>query len=294
MGRKRSLFFGSATALVTPFNMGEIDYRAFGEMIENQIANGTDALVVLGTTGEAPTISEEERYELISFARKQIRKRVPLIIGTGTNSTQVSIRYTKMAEELMADGILAVTPYYNKATENGLAQHYRALASSTKLPIILYNVPSRTGVNISMKVYDNLKRIDNIVAIKEASSSITYITELISKYSDYYHIYSGCDDLILPTLSLGGKGVISVISNIVPSHTHQLCKEFFQGSLSKSLELQLYLTPLIKEMFMEVNPIPIKTALSIMGACSDELRLPLCASTRKREITQILKKYCLI
>ena len=294
MSRKKCLFFGSGTAIVTPFSQGEVDYEAFGELIDFQLSSGTDAIIVLGTTGEASTVYENERSEIISFAKKKINKKVPLIVGTGNPATSVAIRYSKNAQEMGADGCLVVTPYYNKATERGLYEHYEAIAKSVSIPIIMYNVPSRTGVNIPLSVYGKLKDVENIVGIKEASGNIGYVQELISLYGDYYDIYSGCDDLILPTLALGGKGVVSVVSNIVPSYVHQLCKEFETGNMEKSRELQLFLSPLIKEMFQEVNPIPIKTALYIMGMCKNQFRLPMCKSTRGNEIRALLQGYALI
>lgn len=291
---KQTLFQGSATAIVTPFRDGGIDYEAFGNLIDFQIENGTDALVVLGTTGESATISESERYEIIAFAKRRINKRVPLIVGSGTNNTQVSLRYSKSACSQGADGLLVVTPYYNKATERGLIEHYSLIAKSVDIPIILYNVPSRTGVNIPISVYKALSSIENIVAIKEASGNIAYCTEIIHACYGNYDIYSGCDELTLPILSLGGKGVISVVSNIVPKIMHTLYSEFENNNHQKATELQLYLSPLIKEMFSEVNPIPIKTALHLMGKIQNELRLPLCQSTREAEIESILKQYHLI
>ena len=294
MGRKKSLFYGSATAIVTPFSGGQVDYLAFSELIDFQLANGTDAIVILGTTGEAPTVYENERQEIISFARRKTKGKVPLIVGTGSNATSVAVRYTKNAEALGADGCLVVSPYYNKATTKGLTEHYKAIAKSVKIPIIIYNVPTRTGVNIPLDVYEKLCKIENIVGIKEASGSISYTQELIAKYGDYFSVYAGCDELTLPTLSLGGQGVISVVSNIVPSHMHQLCAEYRGGNLQKAQELQLYLSPLVKEMFSEVNPIPIKTALYQMGLCKNEFRLPMCTSTRQRQINASLKKYNLV
>lgn len=294
MGRKKSLFYGSATAIVTPFSGGQVDYLAFSELIDFQLANGTDAIVILGTTGEAPTVYENERQEIISFARRKTKGKVPLIVGTGSNATSVAVRYTKNAEALGADGCLVVSPYYNKATTKGLTEHYKAIAKSVKIPIIIYNVPARTGVNIPLDVYEKLCKIENIVGIKEASGSISYTQELIAKYGDYFSVYAGCDELTLPTLSLGGQGVISVVSNIVPSHMHQLCAEYRGGNFQKAQELQLYLSPLVKEMFSEVNPIPIKTALYQMGLCKNEFRLPMCTSTRQRQINASLKKYNLV
>jgi len=294
MGRKKSLFFGSATAIITPFNDGNVDYLAFGDLIEHQLSNGTDAIVVLGTTGEASTIYENERSEIITFAKRKIGGRVPLIVGTGSNATSVAVRYTKTAEALGADGCLVVSPYYNKATPKGLTQHYKAIAKSVKIPIIMYNVPTRTGVNIPMEVYGDLHKIENIVGVKEASGNLSYISTLIEKYGDYYDVYTGCDELLLPTLALGGHGGVCVVSNIVPSHMHQLCAEYKAGNVEKAREIQLYLNPLIKEMFAEVNPIPIKTALSQIGLCKNEFRLPMCKSTRDKQIASILEKYNLI
>lgn len=294
MGRKKSLFFGSATAIITPFSDGNVDYISFGELIDFQLSNGTDAIVILGTTGEASTIYENERSEIITFAKRKIGGKVPLIVGTGSNATSVAVRYTKTAEALGADGCLVVSPYYNKATPRGLTEHYKAIAKSVKIPIIMYNVPARTGVSIPIDVYGSLSKIDNVVAIKEASGSIPYITEILEKYSAYFDVYTGCDEMILPTLALGGRGVISVVSNIAPSYTHQLCKEYEEGNTEKAKEIQLFLNPLIKEMFSEVNPIPIKTALSIMGMCKNEFRLPMCKSTREKQISNTLKKYSLI
>ncbi|MBQ7352667.1 MAG: 4-hydroxy-tetrahydrodipicolinate synthase [Clostridia bacterium] len=294
MSRKRNLFFGSGCAIATPFRNGEIDYPAFGELISLQIRNGTDALIVLGTTGEAPTINENERREIILFAKEKIGGRIPLIIGTGTNSTEVSIRYTKMAYDLGADACLLVTPYYNKATPNGLYEHYKKVAQSVDIPLILYNVPTRTCVNIPLEIYERLKEIDNIVGIKEASPSVSYMSEIISLYGDYFDVYTGNDDLTYVNLSLGGSGVISVCANLIPSYMHQLCYEFKNGNIEKSRELSLKLIPLIREMFSEVNPVPVKEALSQMGLCLSDMRLPLTKSMRKEQITKVLKEYNLI
>lgn len=294
MGRKKTLFSGSATAVITPFSSGNVDYVAFGELIEHQISNGSDAIVVLGTTGEASTVYENERSEIITFAKRKIGGRIPLIVGTGSNATSVAVRYTKSAEYLGADGCLVVTPYYNKSTPKGLIEHFKVIAKSVKIPIIMYNVPQRTGVNIPLDVYEKLSKTENIVGVKEASGNIAYTEELIEKCGDFYDVYSGCDELTLPILSLGGKGVISVIANIVPSRMHQLCYEYFNGDKEKAKDIQLLLNPLIKEMFAETNPIPIKTALCKMGLCQEEFRLPMCKSTRERQISSILKKYNLI
>lgn len=294
MGRKKTLFSGCGVALVTPFLNGEIDYASLGDMIDFQISSGTDSIVILGTTGESPTVTEDERERLIPFAKERIASKVPLIVGCGSNCTDNAVRLSKRAEELGADGILTVTPYYNKASGTGLTEHYKKIAAAVSLPIIIYNVPSRTGVNVPMSVYNSLSEVDNIVAVKEAGGDISYDCELISRFGDYFDIYSGCDDITVPMLSLGAKGVISVAANIVPSRMHQMCYEFFSGNMKKSIDLQYELMPLIKELFAEVNPIPIKTALSIIGLCSDEFRLPMCQSARKEQIHKILKKYSLI
>lgn len=294
MSCKNTLFLGVGTAVVTPFRNGGIDYEAFGNLIDFQIENKVDAIVVLGTTGESATVSESERYEIIAFAKRRINKRVPLIVGSGTNNTEVSIRYSKSAQSQGADGLLIVTPYYNKATERGLIEHYSAIAKSVDTPIILYNVPSRTGVNVPISVYKALSSIENIVAIKEASGSISVTAEILNACHDRYDIYSGCDDLTLPILSLGGKGVISVVSNIIPEIMHTLCHEFFGGNYQRATEIQLQLMILIKEMFQEVNPIPIKTALFLLSKIQNEFRLPLCPSTRTDKIEAVLKQYNLL
>ena len=294
MSAKTTLFKGVATAIVTPFRDGGIDYESFGNLIDFQIENQADAIVVLGTTGESATVSESERYEIIAFAKRRIDKRIPLIVGSGTNNTQVSLRYSKSAQSQGADGLLIVTPYYNKATERGLIEHFSIIAKNVSIPIILYNVPSRTGVNIPISVYKALSSIENIVAVKEASGNVATASQIIHACNDSYDVYSGCDDLILPILSLGGKGVISVVSNAIPQLIHTLCHQFFQGNHKEAAKLQLYLTPLITEMFAEVNPIPIKTALSLLGKIQNEFRLPLCGSTRTDSVEAILKQYNLL
>ena len=287
---KEKPFCGSACAIVTPFENGEIDYLAFARLIDFQIEGGSDAIVVLGTTGEAPTISEAERETIIKFAKKQINGQVPLIVGTGTNSTESSIRYSKNAHSLGANAILCVNPYYNKPTEKGLISHYEKLACEVDLPIILYNVPSRTGVGISLNVLKELSHIPNIVGIKEASGSISYLEEAITRFGDYYHFYTGNDDLTLASLATGAIGVISVVANLLPRKMHELCSYFFDGNLERSREIQHFLTPFIKEMFYETNPVPIKTALSLLGLIENEFRLPMCYSTRKKEIAELIEK----
>ena len=287
---KQKVFSGCATAVVTPFKNSKIDYNSFGNLINSQIENGIEALVVLGTTGEAPTISEDERSEVIAFARDAIHGRVPLIVGTGTNSTESTIRYSKNAHSLGANAVLCVSPYYNKPTSSGIIQHYKEIAKNVDLPIILYNVPSRTGVNIPLEVYDELAPIENIVAIKEASGSMSYFSDIARKHLDSFYLYTGNDDLTLCSLAMGGSGVISVVSNALPRKMSQLCQSFFDGDIEKSREIQLELLPLIRELFYETNPVPIKELLSQLGAIENEYRLPLFFSKRRKELSLFAEK----
>lgn len=294
--KKKEIFYGAATALITPFTDNEIDYNALGGLIEWQIECGIDALVIGGTTAEAATLSDDERYKLYTFAKGKIAGRTKLILGTGTNDTRVAISHTKFAKKLGCDGVLLVTPYYNKGTESGIEKHYLKIAESTDLPIILYNVPSRTGVNLGLNLLDRLANHENIVALKEASDSIDRLVNL-SAIKDRLTIYSGNDSQIYPTLALGGRGVISVVSNILPKATAQLCRDFFNGNFEASLTLQLRLLPFIHSLFAETNPAPIKFIMSEIGLCSSEVRLPLDEpreSTRealKREFSQINELY---
>lgn len=294
MTYKKSIFKGVGTALITPFKNGKIDYPCLKRLIELQISGGANAIILLGTTGEASTVSEGEREEIISFAKKEINGAAKLIVGTGTNNTEVSIRYSKSATELGADALLLVTPYYNKASALGLTRHYEAVASNTNLPIILYNVPSRTGVNIDISVYKALSSVPNIVAIKEASGNISYLCEILDTCGDFFDVYSGNDELTLAFLALGGAGVISVCAGVVPSKVAELCSSFFKGDLARARKTQLELIRLNKAMFCEVNPIPIKYACSLLGLCENELRLPLCPCTRQAEVEKALASYGLI
>ncbi len=291
MQKQDVVFFGSATALVTPFKDGKIDYGSLGGLIDFQIREGADAIVILGTTGEAPTISESERSQIISFSRDRINGKIPLIVGVGTNATESTVRYAKNAHSLGANAILAVTPYYNKPNEKGLIMHYRTLAREVDLPIILYNVPSRTGLNMPISAYQALADSENIVGIKEASGNISYLSELVSKLGDRYALYTGNDDLTYSTLALGGSGVISVVGNALPRKMRELCHSFRGGSVEKSREIQLELLPLIRELFYETNPVPIKCALSLLGYIENELRLPLAPSSRQEEILKLLSSY---
>jgi len=288
---KKQIFRGAATALITPFLDGEIDYKALGELIEYQIAGGIDALVIGGTTAEAATLSDEERYKLYTFAKGKIAGRTKLILGTGTNDTRVAISHTKFAERLGCDGVLLVTPYYNKGTESGIEKHYLSIAECADLPIILYNVPSRTGVNLGFNLLDRLSNHPNIVALKEASDSVDRLVTLAA-FGDKLHLYSGNDSQIYPTLALGGRGVISVMSNLLPKTTHELCKCYFDGKQSEALKLQLELLPFIKSLFIETNPTPIKFAMAERGFCSTEVRLPLAEPRKstKEALIRELKK----
>lgn len=272
--KKKEIFRGAATALVTPFKDGNIDFSALDTIIERQISGGVSALVIGGTTGEAATLSDGERYELYTYVKDKTRGRTGLIFGTGTNDTRMAIHHTKMAADIGCDATLIVTPYYNKGTYSGMVEHYKMIAASTETPIILYNVPSRTGVNLTIAQLEELARVESIVGIKEASDSVDRLTEL-RKFGDELQLYAGNDSQIYPTLALGGKGVISVVSNIYPEKISELCNLYFDGKYSESLKLQLELFDFIRLMFRETNPSPIKYAMSLAGMCSPEIRLPL-------------------
>ena len=272
---KNTVFTGAATAIVTPFRNGEIDYEAFARLINWQIEQGIDAIVVCGTTGEASTLTDEEHREAIRFAVETAKGRVPIIAGTGSNDTAYAIELTKHACEVGADAILLVTPYYNKATQKGLIASFTAVADASTKPIILYNVPSRTGCNILPATAAALAEHPNIVAIKEASGNISQIAELASLVRGKMDIYSGNDDQIVPVLSLGGKGVISVLSNLMPRETSEICHKFLSGDVAGSTAMQLDLLPLVNALFCEVNPIPVKAAMAAMGYGENSLRLPL-------------------
>ncbi len=285
---KKIIFKGCATAIVTPFTEKGVNFKEFEKLIENQIANKIDALVVCGTTGESSTMMPEERKETIKFAVEVVHKRVPVIVGTGSNCTKSAIEMTKFAESVGVDGALVVTPYYNKTTQDGLVAHYKAIAKETNLPIILYNVPSRTGVNILPKTCQELSKLKNIVAIKEASGNLSQVAEIANLCGDELNIYSGNDDQILPVLSVGGIGVISVLSNIMPEFTHTMVEDFLSGNLEKAKEAQIKAIPLIKVLFSEVNPIPVKAALNLQGYDCGVPRMPLVAMSRQNQ--DMLKK----
>lgn len=281
---KKTIFEGAATALITPFDAnGKIDYKKFAELVEFQISEGINALVVCGTTGEASTLTDDEHKDAIEFVVKQTAGRVPVIAGTGSNDTDYAIWLTKHACEVGADAVLIVTPYYNKATQKGLIKMYTAIADASTKPVIVYNVPSRTGVNIEPATYVALAEHPNIVAIKEANGNISKIAQTIALVGDKLDIYSGNDDQIVPILALGGKGVISVLSNPMPKATVEICERFFKGDVKGSCELQLKLLPLIDALFSEVNPIPAKCAMAHMGYTENVLRSPLYPMEEEHE-----------
>ena len=272
---KKILFQGCGTAIATPFDEQGVNLKEFAKLIEDQIRQGVDAIIVCGTTGESATMTEEERIQTIECAVKTSNKRVPIIAGTGSNNTKAVIEMNKKVEKLGVDGLLIVTPYYNKTTQKGLVEHYKTIAQNTTLPIILYNVPSRTGVNILPQTCLELSKLENIVAIKEASGNISQIAEIANLCGDELSIYSGNDDQIIPILSIGGIGVISVLSNIKPKYTHQMCEKFFNGDIKGAAKMQIDAIPLIKALFSEVNPIPVKAALNMIGYNYGIPRLPL-------------------
>ncbi|QUH28196.1 4-hydroxy-tetrahydrodipicolinate synthase [Vallitalea guaymasensis] len=271
-----SIFTGSGVAIVTPFNDDmSVNFEGLEKLIDFQIENKTDCIVICGTTGESSTLNDEEHLECIKVAIDRTNKRVPVIAGTGSNDTKHGIELSKRAEKLGADGLLQVTPYYNKTTQKGLIRHFSSIANSVDIPVVLYNVPSRTGLNIDVDTAVELSKVDNIVAIKEASGNIGHITELVARCEGNLDLYSGNDDQIVPLLSLGGKGVISVVANILPKETHDIVAKFLTGDVKGSLDLQLKLHELIKSLFCEVNPIPVKAAMNYLGLPSGPCRLPL-------------------
>ena len=272
---KTPIFEGMATAIITPLTENGIDYEAFGKLIDWQIEQGINALVVCGTTGEASTLTDDEHRDAIAFAVKRANKRVPIIAGTGSNDTEYALDLTRCACEAGADAILVVTPYYNKATQNGLIKMFTAIADASTVPVILYDVPSRTGMSIEPKTVATLAEHPNIVGLKAASGNISKIAETAHLCGDKIYIYSGNDDQVIPIMSLGGKGCISVLSNILPKESVLMCKKFFDGDINGAAQMQLDYIPLINALFSEVNPIPVKAAMAKMGYCEDYLRLPL-------------------
>lgn len=285
-----SIFKGAGVAIVTPMKEnGEVNYEKFAELIEFQIAEGTDAIIVCGTTGESSTLSHEEHLDVIKYCAEKVAGRIPVIAGTGSNCTETAVYLSQEAEKYGVDGLLLVSPYYNKATQNGLYTHFKTVAESVKIPVILYNVPSRTGCNILPETVIRLcEDVENIVAVKEASGNISQIARLAARAKGKVDIYSGNDDQIVPILSLGGVGVISVLSNVAPKETHEICAKYFAGDVKGSMELQLKAMELCDALFCEVNPIPVKKALNLMGKEAGTLRLPL--TEMEEANTEKLKK----
>ena len=285
-----SIFTGAGVAIVTPMKEnGDVNFEKLGEILEEQIAEGTDAVIICGTTGESSTMTHEEHLEAIKYTVDKVNKRIPVIAGTGSNCTETAIYLSKEAEQYGADGLLLVTPYYNKATQKGLIAHYTAVANAVKLPIILYNVASRTGCNITPETAAYLaEHVENIVGIKEASGNISQVAQIAALTKGKMDIYSGNDDQVIPILSLGGKGVISVLSNVAPKYTHEIVAKFMEGEVKESCEMQLAALPLVHALFSEVNPIPVKAAMNLMGKEVGPLRMPL--TEMEEEHKEALKK----
>lgn len=281
---KKILFKGCGTAISTPFDENGVNLKEFEKLVENQIENNVDSIIVCGTTGEASTMTEEEKIVTITSTVKTSNGRIPIIAGTGGNNTKQVIAYSKKVQNLGVDGLLIVTPYYNKCTQQGLIQHYQEIARNVSLPIILYNIPSRTGVNIEPKTCLALSKIENIVAIKEASGNLSQVAEIAHLCGDNLFIYSGNDDQVLPILSVGGIGVISVLSNILPKYTHDMVQNFLTGNVQMATKMQLDVLPLIHALFSEVNPIPVKAALNLLGYDFGVPRLPLTKLSEDKEI----------
>lgn len=281
---KKPVFTGAAVAIITPMNAdGTVNFEEFGRIIEDQIAGHTDAIVVCGTTGESATMPDAEHLSVIDYCVKKVNHRIPVIAGTGSNDTAHGIRLTQSAEKLGVDAVLLVTPYYNKTSQQGLIQHFTALANATSLPCILYNVPSRTGVNILPETAYELSKLPNINAIKEASGNIAQVAKIAQLCGDALNIYSGNDDQIVPLLALGGKGVISVLSNVAPRETHEICQKWFDGDIAASLAAQLKYLPLCETLFCDVNPIPVKFAMNQLGYQAGSCRLPLVDTSKANQ-----------
>ena len=293
---KKNIFIGCGTALVTPFTEDGVDFDTLKKLIDFQLSQDVDALIILGTTGESSTMTLEEKKQVVKFAIDNVHKQIPVIVGAGGNNTKDVIEFSKYAEEVGADGLLLVTPYYNKTTQNGLIMHYTTIAKNTSLPIILYNVPSRTGLNIEPKTCLELSKVPNIVAIKEASGNISQIAKIASLCGDNLHIYSGNDDQTLPILSLGGIGVVSVLSNIAPKFVHNMVFDYLSGNYTLAKDSQVKAISLIDSLFSETNPIPVKSALSMMGYDSMRVRLPLLTmSLEKQKVLEFeMQKFNLI
>jgi len=290
-----AIFEGAGVALVTPFKAnGDVNYDKLEEILEEQIAGGTDAIVICGTTGEASTMSPEEHLSVIKYGCEVVKGRIPVVAGTGSNCTRGAVYMSQKAEEAGADGVLLVTPYYNKATQNGLIAHFTTIAEAIKIPALLYHIPGRTGVTMKPETIVSLcKNVPNIVGVKEASGNFSSIATMMNMADGCIDVYSGNDDQIVPLLSMGGKGVISVLSNVAPKQTHDICQKFFDGDVKGSLQMQLDAIPLISALFSEVNPIPVKAAMNMMGKEVGPLRLPLTEmeDAHKEVLKQAMKSY---
>ena len=290
-----SIFTGAGVAIITPMKEnGDVNFEKFGEIVEEQIAGNTDAIIVCGTTGEASTLTHEEHLACIKFVVEKVNKRIPVIAGTGSNCTETAVYLSQEAEKLGADGVLLVSPYYNKATQNGLRNHFVTIAKSIHIPVILYNIQGRTGVNILPSTIAAIaEEAENVVAVKEASGNISQVAEIAKQTKGKLDIYSGNDDQIIPILSLGGKGVISVLSNVAPKQTHQMCEEYFKGNVEKAKDMQLEALDLIHALFCEVNPIPVKAAMNLMGKEVGSLRAPLTEmeDANKERLRKAMQEY---
>lgn len=294
---KNTIFTGAGIAIITPMNAdGSINYQGLGDLIENQIANGTDAIIICGTTGEASTMTDEEHLECIRFAVEKTAGRIPVIAGTGSNDTRYAIELSKEAEAVGVDGLLLVTPYYNKTTQRGLIAHFTAIADAVNVPIILYNIPGRTGVNMEVATVKKLAEHRNIAAIKEASGNISYAAKLIAACGDNIDVYSGNDDMVVPLVSLGGKGVISVASHVIPKQMHDMVQYCLDNNFAEATKLQIEYLDLINSLFIEVNPIPVKEALNMMGVNVGPCRMPLyeMSDEHKAVLRASLEKHNLI
>ena len=270
---KKTVFKGSGVALVTPVKDNKVDFEKLGELLDFHVANKTDAIILCGTTGEAPTLPDDEHLKIFDYAMDRVGGKIPLIGGTGSNYTDHAIEFSKYAQKAGMDAVLCVTPYYNKTSQNGLVTHYSAIANAIDIPVILYNVPSRTGVGLQLPALEQLSKVENIVAIKEASGNIAFMTKIAANID--MDIYSGNDDMIVPCLSIGGIGVISVVANIIPQGVHDMCELYFEGKTKEAAAMQLKMMDLVEKMFIEVNPIPVKNAMNMMGFDVGDLKLPL-------------------
>lgn len=294
---KNTIFTGAGIAIITPFNDdGSVNYDVLGEMIDTQIANHTDAIIICGTTGEASTMTDEEHLECIRFAVERTAKRVPVIAGTGSNDTKYAVELSKEAEAVGADALLLVTPYYNKTTQKGLIMHFNAIADAVNIPIVLYNIPGRTGMRFDVSTVKELAKHKNIVAIKEASGNISYCAKLIAECGENIDVYSGNDDMVVPLMSLGAKGVISVASHVIPKQMHDMAQYCLDNNFAEATKLQLEYLDLINNLFIEVNPIPVKEAVNMIGVKAGSCRLPLCdmSDEHKEILRKSLEKHNLI